>query len=179
MVLSLKCALDIFCLSSSSSFRHSCPVPYRTRALLEIGARPSPHTCGITHLVLEAGLTLYCAQCLQPGSRLFISNLSYNTTWQQLKDHFKNIGNVVYCTIFKVRSGWSLPLSLLSDPPTLLSRSWLSPSLSHLMVSQGGVPRSLQRKPCQVDKHPLGGRSHSLGPEQAGHGACRARNIVW
>ncbi|GFH13946.1 uncharacterized protein HaLaN_09915 [Haematococcus lacustris] len=37
----------------------------------------------------------------QPGARLFISNLAYNTTWQQLKDHFKVLGNVVYCTVFK------------------------------------------------------------------------------
>ena len=27
------------------------------------------------------------------------------TTWQQLKDHFKVCGNVIYCTIFKVRPG--------------------------------------------------------------------------
>jgi len=40
-----------------------------------------------------------------PGARLFVSNLSYNTTWQQLKDHFKTLGNVTYCTVFKV-GGW-------------------------------------------------------------------------
>ena len=38
-----------------------------------------------------------------PNRRLFVSNLNYNTTWQQLKDHFKQIGPVVYSTVLKVR----------------------------------------------------------------------------
>ncbi|KAG1680110.1 hypothetical protein FOA52_000223 [Chlamydomonas sp. UWO 241] len=33
------------------------------------------------------------------SNRVFVSNLSYDTTWQTLKDHFRQSGNVTYCKI--------------------------------------------------------------------------------
>lgn len=35
--------------------------------------------------------------------RVYVNNLSYKTTWQMLKDHFKQIGNVVHAQILQVR----------------------------------------------------------------------------
>ena len=37
------------------------------------------------------------------GRRLFVHNLSPETTWQSLKDYFRICGNVMYTEIFMVR----------------------------------------------------------------------------
>mmetsp|Transcript_6253 Transcript_6253/g.16132 ORF Transcript_6253/g.16132 Transcript_6253/m.16132 type:complete len:250 (-) Transcript_6253:380-1129(-) len=36
-----------------------------------------------------------------PGKCVFVSNLAWETSWQDLKDHFKQSGNVVYADIMK------------------------------------------------------------------------------
>lgn len=36
-----------------------------------------------------------------PGKRVFVSNLAWETSWQDLKDHFKQSGNVVYADVMK------------------------------------------------------------------------------
>jgi len=41
------------------------------------------------------------------GSRLYVGNLAYTTSWQKLKDHFKSVGNVVYADVFRDSSGRS------------------------------------------------------------------------
>ena len=38
------------------------------------------------------------------GRRLFVNNLSPETTWQRLKDYFRICGNVVYTDVFAVSS---------------------------------------------------------------------------
>ena len=38
------------------------------------------------------------------GRRLYVNNLSYDTTWTSLKDHFRSAGNVLYADILMVRS---------------------------------------------------------------------------
>lgn len=38
------------------------------------------------------------------GRRVWVGNLSYNTTWQDLKDHFRQAGAVVHADIMQVRS---------------------------------------------------------------------------
>ncbi|QDZ24587.1 RNA-binding domain-containing protein [Chloropicon primus] len=35
------------------------------------------------------------------GKRIFVSNLAWETSWQDLKDHFKQSGNVVYADVMK------------------------------------------------------------------------------
>jgi RNA recognition motif-containing protein len=35
------------------------------------------------------------------GKRVFVSNLAWETSWQDLKDHFKQSGNVVYADVMK------------------------------------------------------------------------------
>lgn len=37
------------------------------------------------------------------GRRLFVNNLSPETTWQRLKDYFRICGNVVHTDVFTVR----------------------------------------------------------------------------
>jgi len=37
----------------------------------------------------------------EPGRRLYVGNLNYRTSWQDLKDHFKTVGNVVYANVLK------------------------------------------------------------------------------
>ena len=34
------------------------------------------------------------------GDRVFVSNLSYDTSWQDLKDHFKQAGDVGFAKTF-------------------------------------------------------------------------------
>ena len=35
------------------------------------------------------------------GKRIFVSNLAWETSWQDLKDHFKQAGNVVYADVLR------------------------------------------------------------------------------
>lgn len=44
---------------------------------------------------------------LQRGPRVFISNLDYNVSWQALKDHMRQAGNVLFAKIFEGRGGKS------------------------------------------------------------------------
>lgn len=37
------------------------------------------------------------------GTRVFVSNLSFTTSWQTLKDHFQAAGNVVFADVLKNR----------------------------------------------------------------------------
>jgi RNA recognition motif-containing protein len=39
-------------------------------------------------------------------SRVYVGNLSFKTSWQTLKDHFKSCGNVVFADVF-TNGGWS------------------------------------------------------------------------
>jgi len=41
------------------------------------------------------------------GKRVYVSNLSYRTSWQDLKDHFRQCGTVVYADVQKDRKGLS------------------------------------------------------------------------
>jgi len=40
-------------------------------------------------------------QPMGAGKRVFVSNLAWETSWQDLKDHFKQAGNVVYANVMK------------------------------------------------------------------------------
>ena len=40
-----------------------------------------------------------------PNASLFVWNLSYDTTWQELKDHMRQAGDVEVATIFKDKEG--------------------------------------------------------------------------
>ena len=37
------------------------------------------------------------------GRRLYVNNLSFDTTWASLKDHFRSAGNVLYADVLMVR----------------------------------------------------------------------------
>ena len=39
--------------------------------------------------------------------KVFVGNLSWETTWQQLKDHMRSVGNVVHADVLKRRDGKS------------------------------------------------------------------------
>lgn len=40
-----------------------------------------------------------------PGCRLYVGNLSYNTTWMTLKDHFSSVGSVEFASVSKGPDG--------------------------------------------------------------------------
>jgi RNA recognition motif-containing protein len=40
-------------------------------------------------------------------NRLYVGNLDYSTSWQDLKDHFKPCGNVVFSDVFRDERGRS------------------------------------------------------------------------
>lgn len=46
-------------------------------------------------------------ETVQVAKRLYVSNLSWNTSWQDLKDHFSTIGHVVYTNVMKEVDGRS------------------------------------------------------------------------
>lgn len=37
------------------------------------------------------------------GKRVYVNNLSHDTTWQNLKDHFRQAGSVVHAAVLTVR----------------------------------------------------------------------------
>jgi hypothetical protein len=41
------------------------------------------------------------------GCRIFVGNLSYSTTWQNLKDHMRKAGNVKFADVFMDQRGKS------------------------------------------------------------------------
>ena len=43
--------------------------------------------------------------CICCRKRCFISNLSFKTSWQDLKDKFREVGNVVYANVTRDESG--------------------------------------------------------------------------
>ena len=43
------------------------------------------------------------ADAVPVGRRLYVNNLSYDTTWASLKDHFRQAGNVLYADVLMVR----------------------------------------------------------------------------
>ena len=43
----------------------------------------------------------------QQGNRVYVGNLAYSVSWQDLKDHFKPIGHVVYAEVFSDGPGRS------------------------------------------------------------------------
>jgi len=36
----------------------------------------------------------------EPGARVYVGNLPWQTSWQDLKDHMRTAGNVVYADVF-------------------------------------------------------------------------------
>ena len=45
------------------------------------------------------------SQPVPQGRRCFVSNLAWRTSWQDLKDHFKSCGNVVFANVMQDTSG--------------------------------------------------------------------------
>mmetsp|Transcript_19258 Transcript_19258/g.73965 ORF Transcript_19258/g.73965 Transcript_19258/m.73965 type:complete len:238 (-) Transcript_19258:188-901(-) len=43
----------------------------------------------------------------EPSNRVYVGNLSWQTSWQDLKDHMRQAGNVVYADVFSDDSGRS------------------------------------------------------------------------
>jgi RNA recognition motif-containing protein len=39
------------------------------------------------------------------GKRCYVGNLAWGTSWQDLKDKFREVGNVVYSNVMKDESG--------------------------------------------------------------------------
>lgn len=45
---------------------------------------------------------------MRVGRRVYISNLQWKTSWQDVKDAFRVAGNVVYSNVIKDENGTSL-----------------------------------------------------------------------
>ena len=60
------------------------------------------------------------------GRRLYVNNLSYDTTWTSLKDHFRSAGNVLYADVLTVgvRQPWRGRSSVLCLPCMARTCSW-------------------------------------------------------
>lgn len=46
---------------------------------------------------------------MRVGRRCFVSNLAWRTSWQDLKDKFRDCGNVVYANVIRDEGGESDP----------------------------------------------------------------------
>ena len=58
--------------------------------------------CGCKSSVVPARVW---TRCLLFRKRCFISNLSFKTSWQDLKDEFREVGNVVYANVAQDENG--------------------------------------------------------------------------
>jgi RNA recognition motif-containing protein len=43
------------------------------------------------------------------GKRCYVGNLAWKTSWQDLKDKFRDVGNVVYANVMRDDGGKSFP----------------------------------------------------------------------
>mmetsp|Transcript_1009 Transcript_1009/g.6356 ORF Transcript_1009/g.6356 Transcript_1009/m.6356 type:complete len:134 (+) Transcript_1009:363-764(+) len=76
------------------------------------------------------------------GRRCFVGNLAWSTSWQDLKDHFRDAGTVVYCNVTREPSGESTR----SEP----MRSWTLATQHERKTNRPGRPRSMRtRRPLQ------------------------------
>eukprot|EP00240_Pyramimonas_obovata_P004077 CAMPEP_0118932430 /NCGR_PEP_ID=MMETSP1169-20130426/10209_1 /TAXON_ID=36882 /ORGANISM="Pyramimonas obovata, Strain CCMP722" /LENGTH=370 /DNA_ID=CAMNT_0006875087 /DNA_START=76 /DNA_END=1188 /DNA_ORIENTATION=- len=62
----------------------------RSRGIVGAAGRASPH-----------------GEIAAVGRRCYVMNLAWETTWQTLKDHFRQVGNVVYAEVLSEASGRS------------------------------------------------------------------------
>lgn len=44
-------------------------------------------------------------EVMRVGRRVYVSNLAWKSSWQDLKDHFRSVGEVVYSNVIKDESG--------------------------------------------------------------------------
>lgn len=44
-------------------------------------------------------------EVMRVGRRVYVSNLAWRTSWQDLKDHFRSAGEVVYSNVIKDADG--------------------------------------------------------------------------
>lgn len=56
----------------------------------------------LTTTLLHLSEVTLCVICRK---RCFISNLSFKTSWQDLKDKFREVGNVVYANVTRDENG--------------------------------------------------------------------------
>eukprot|EP00438_Fugacium_kawagutii_P025354 Skav236516 [mRNA] locus=scaffold78:805108:810632:+ [translate_table: standard] len=57
--------------------------------------------------------------------RVFVGNLAYSVTWQELKDHMRGAGDVLFCEILKepgTTLGWTTALRVLSSIKALFKK---------------------------------------------------------
>jgi hypothetical protein len=88
---------------------------------------------------------------MRVGRRCFISNLAWRTSWQDLKDAFRDCGTVVYANVIRDESGEPPP-----PPPRDLS---LPAAHLRLRADLAAPPRSRA-----VQGAPRAGASWSLRP---------------
>ena len=50
------------------------------------------------------------------GKRCYVGNLAWKTSWQDLKDKFRDVGNVVYANVMRDDGGESRSCSPESQP---------------------------------------------------------------
>lgn len=58
---------------------------------------------------------------LAVGKRCFVSNLAWKTSWQDLKDKFREVGNVVYANVHQTEDGAQRLWPCTADPVAMLS----------------------------------------------------------
>ena len=82
-----SCAVRPLC------FRQWPPIMTRPDDMLDAG-----------RCVLLLDHRLACSP-LAVGKRCFVSNLAWKTSWQDLKDKFREVGNVVYANVHQTDDG--------------------------------------------------------------------------
>lgn len=110
------------------------------------------------------------------GRRVYVSNLTFETTWQQLKDHFKSAGRVLHADVLEDSSGRSRGCGIVEfDAPadalraiSLLSNSMLEGRQISVRedredpaVAAAGAPRGGSRGPPAGS---AGGAASAVGP---------------
>eukprot|EP00308_Calcidiscus_leptoporus_P009492 CAMPEP_0119360924 /NCGR_PEP_ID=MMETSP1334-20130426/8375_1 /TAXON_ID=127549 /ORGANISM="Calcidiscus leptoporus, Strain RCC1130" /LENGTH=237 /DNA_ID=CAMNT_0007375833 /DNA_START=1 /DNA_END=714 /DNA_ORIENTATION=- len=86
------------------------PAPGTRRAApvkVASGGLPAPRPAASTSVIQNMN-----------GTKVYVGNLSYDTTWQRLKDHFRQAGEVVHADVMQESSGRSKGCGLvtLSSP---------------------------------------------------------------
>ena len=109
----------------------------------------------------------------ESGCRVYVGNLSYETSWQTLKDHFREAGNVVHADVMQEPSGRSKGCGLVTlDTAAAAAHGDLSePYLSAMLRGDKGHARLEARRLGE----PSPERGRLPDPRPYGEKACEIR----
>jgi len=79
-----------------------------------VGGLPAPRSAAPAYPRVAGNSAAAAAAMAPANTRLYVGNLSYETSWQRLKDHFRQAGEVVHADVMQQEQGRSKGCGLVT-----------------------------------------------------------------